>query len=184
MVVVLHPPSPEKTRQMTKNLVPYWLMKGNLFHVHLFWVCLPTIPILVVHFLHLVPNAKRGKKRCQISNLHYRAFQWQPSNNACVFACAYLCTGTSTRVYVYGQDMFSLAMIQCPGRQIKSCLKASPARPVTWRDNAVNAMSSCHRPPLACRLAGLSLKWTTKLLENVNFPFRNFIFRSFFVALT
>lgn len=107
----------------------------------------------------------------RLINLHHggwvTAFQQYASK--CASVRAYLCTRTSICVRMWAKDMFSPAMIQCQGRQIKSCLKASPVRPVTWRDNAVNTMSSCHQTPLACRQTRSSArKWTSETLGNVN----------------
>lgn len=134
-----------------ENLGHLLVSEGQLVTYTLVWVVfthnalscspLPTFGPLKVQ------KHEGGKKRCKISNLHYRACS-DSLPTMCVF-----CARALARLYVcmWAKDMFSLAMIQCLGRQIKSCLKASPVRSVTWRDNAVNAMSSCHWAPLPCR---------------------------------
>lgn len=92
-----------------KTLFIYWLMKGNLLHVHLFGLCLPTMPFLVVHFLHLVHlkcRNMRGKKgvKFQICTTGRVVTAFQQ----CVcFARAYSCTRTFMRVYVGKRYVFT-----------------------------------------------------------------------------
>lgn len=149
----------------------YWLAKGNLLHVRLFGLCLPTMPFLVVHFLHLVHlkcRNMRGKKRCKISNLHYRACS-DSLPTMCVF-CARAFMHSHVYACVCGQKIcFHWLWFSAWGGKLNHVSRPPLSGP---SHEEITLSMQCHLVTehrcLVDRLAALPRKWTSKMLENVN----------------